>query len=105
MLPFHFGFCTVWLSSLLMLLHKLTFLEVRISTRMSMSFFAVTFCFTRPMVATKIRQYGTQFIHNYIHCFFSNGKLCRPVLLCESIISSHPVPGAKQPGIPTPRKV
>ena len=37
--------------------------------------------------------------------FFSNGKLCQPVLLCESIISSHPVPGAKQPGIPAPRKV
>ena len=31
--PFHFGFCTVWLSFLLMLLHKLTFLEVRISTK------------------------------------------------------------------------
>ena len=38
MLPFYFGFCTVWLSFLLMLLHKLTFLEVRISTRMSDSF-------------------------------------------------------------------
>ena len=33
MLPFYFGFCTVWLSFLLMLLYKLTFLEVRISTK------------------------------------------------------------------------
>ena len=31
---------------------------------------------------------------------FSNGNVCQPVLLCESIISSHSVPGAKQPGIP-----
>ena len=64
MLPFHFGFCTVWLSFLLMLLHKLTFLEVRISTG---SEYRCPICrnilwaFTRPMVATKIRQYRTQF--------------------------------------------
>ena len=98
---FHSGVCTIRLSLLLMLLHKLTSFEVQRSTRTSLSFFALTLCGLSqdqswPLVAT-IRQYETEFlkadnnkinitssqgkvishnpIHNYIHCF-SNDKLC-----------------------------
>ena len=97
-----------------MFLHKLTFLEVRKCDVL----FAVTFyglsqdqCWplrfdnmklnSKKMTTPRSNHFLTEKSNQlkshsqlYIHCF-SNGKLCQPVLLCESIISSHPVPGAK----------